>query len=269
MKKALLSSVALVGLFAGPAMAADMAARPIYRAPVPLAVSNWTGFYIGGNVGGSIGIANSTDTLTGAPTAAASVTNNERIALPGAIGGGQVGYNWQAGTWLLGVEGDWQWSNEEATSSRLGQVGPALVAFTATDQERIRDLATVRGRVGFIHGDYLWFATGGGAWSRVESNFSLTATAPAIAFAPPVLAGFRSNKSGWTVGGGVETLLAGNWSAKLEYLYVDLGTVSNVFAIPTAAAGVFGVNAVSERVSEHIIRVGVNYRFGNYPIFAR
>jgi outer membrane immunogenic protein len=264
MKKASLSSVALVGLFSGGAMGADMAARPIYRAPVPSAVADWTGFYIGGNVGGSIGIINPTDTRV---AGFATVTNSDRRALPGAIGGVQVGYNWQAGLWLLGVEGDWQWSNQESTRTSVGQVAAGLATFTDTDQARIRDLATVRGRLGYVHGDYVWFATGGGAWSRIESNFGIAATAPGIAFAAPVLASFSSTKSGWTVGGGVETMLAPNWSAKLEYLYVDLGSVTNVFATP--AAGAFGTFRADERVSDHIIRVGVNYKFGYYPVLAR
>jgi outer membrane immunogenic protein len=258
MKKALLSTVALVGLFASPSMAADIAVvRPIYRAPVA-AVANWTGFYIGGNVGGSIGIVNETDTDTGA----LSETANDRRALPGAIGGLQAGYNWQSGLWLLGLEGDWQWSNEESTrSSQFIGTGPfAGVRFNSSDQDRIRNLATVRGRVGYVYGDYLWFATGGAAWSRVESNLAITGAAFATS------ASLSTTRSGWTVGGGVETLLAPNWSAKLEYLYVDLGSINNVEVTPAAALGAFTAN---EKVSEHVIRVGLNYKFGSYPIFGR
>jgi outer membrane immunogenic protein len=112
MKKVLLSTVALVGLFVNHSMAAEMPARPIYGAPLPPAVANWTGFYIGGNVGGSIGIVESTDSTT------AGGTLTDRRALPGAIGGFQAGYNWQAGLWLVGLEADWQWSSEESTRSR-------------------------------------------------------------------------------------------------------------------------------------------------------
>jgi len=262
MKRALLSTVALVGLFGGQSLAADMAARPIYRAAVPLAVADWTGFYIGGNVGGSIGIIDPTDTRT---AGFATTTNNDRRALPGVIGGLQAGYNWQVGLWLLGVEGDWSWSNQESTRTTVGTAAAGLVTFTDSDQERIRDLATIRGRLGYVHGDYLWFATGGGAWSRVESNFALTATALGLTFDAP--ASFSTTRSGWTVGGGVETMLAPNWSAKLEYLYVDLGSVTNAFATPAPAG--FGTFTANERVTDHIIRVGLNYKFGYYPMIRR
>jgi outer membrane immunogenic protein len=265
MKKLLLSGVAFTSLIAGPAMAADLAPR-VYKRPVAVVVDNWSGFYIGGNVGGSLAIISPTDTRTAPFT---SETTSDRLGLPGAIGGVQVGYNWQAGLWLLGVEGDWQWSNEESTSTRAGQEVILGRTFTASnsDQERIRDLATVRGRLGYVHGDYLWFATGGAAWSRIESNFGLTESAPAVTLA--TTASFNTTRSGWTLGGGVETLLAPNWSAKLEYLYVDLGSVTNVFA--TAAAGGLGSFTANESVSEHIIRVGVNYKFGNYyaPVVAK
>jgi outer membrane immunogenic protein len=132
--------------------------------------------------------------------------------------------------------------------------------LTASDQARIRDLSTVRGRVGYAYGDYLWFATGGAAWSRIESNLAIAT--PTFATA----ASLSTTRSGWTVGGGVETLLAPNWSAKLEYLYVDLGSITNVEATPAAALGVLTAN---ERVSEHVIRVGLNYKFGSYPYLGR
>jgi outer membrane immunogenic protein len=254
MKKVLLSTVALVGLFVNHSMAAEMPARPIYSAPVPPAVANWTGFYIGGNVGGSIGIVGTTDTGTGP----AGNTNTDRRALPGAIGGVQAGYNWQAGLWLVGLEADWQWSGEESTRSMSDTI--AGVRLTGSDQERIRDLTTVRGRLGYVHGDYLWFATAGAAWSRIESN--LTATVGGLATSTSL----SSIRSGWTVGGGVETLLAPNWSAKLEYLYVDLGSITNVEARPLAALGTLTAN---ESFSDHIIRVGLNYKFGYYPTVGR
>jgi outer membrane immunogenic protein len=134
------------------------------------------------------------------------------------------------------------------------------VRLTGSDQERIRDLTTVRGRLGYVHGDYLWFATGGAAWSRIESN--LTATAGALATSTSL----SSIRSGWTVGGGVETLLAPNWSAKLEYLYVDLGTITDFQRSPAAAVGVLTAN---ESYSDHIIRVGLNYKLGYYPTVGR
>jgi len=271
MKKFLLGGATLVAMFVGPAMAADMPVKAKVAPPLICPSCNWTGFYIGGNIGGSIGVIQNTDGLSGFPTGAGFpaagnpyLSSNVKRALPGGIGGGQVGYNWQSGSLVLGVEADWQFSREKSTLNVLGQnIAAALFTSGYSDEEKIKSFATARARLGWAHDSYLWYVTGGGAWAQIGSNYTLTSSIPATTFASPVSAGFSTNKTGWTIGGGVETCLwDGNWSAKLEYLYLDLGSVANTFTTPTTAAGTFAVFNSNNKIQDHIIRVGLNYRFG-------
>jgi len=237
MKTLFLASVAGALLaVGGSAQATDI--LPAYKAPPPAPrivacpTCNWTGFYIGINGGGSIATVDSDATLSTTPIQIAS----DRRALMGGLIGGQAGFNWQFGAWVFGVEGDGQWTNERDT----------LGALSFSEEMRIKDLFTVRGRLGWAHDCWLWYVTGGGAWAQVDSQ-TLTTFASS---------NFSTTKSGWTVGTGVETSWAGTgWSAKLEYLWADLGSINRVFTTPTATF------ESDNQIREHIIRVGINYRF--------
>jgi outer membrane immunogenic protein len=265
------------------AHAADLAPRTYYtKAPAYVDPGyDWTGFYVGGNVGYSWGRSSDSSTLSNAAgTVLFSSANSSN--LDGVIGGGQAGYNWQARGWVWGLEADFQGTGERGSRSFTCGTGVctpppagffALVipgpAVTATLDQKIDWFGTVRGRLGVLATPkVLFYATGGLAYGEVDSNLTIgPGTVPAAATARAFSA--SSTNVGYTVGAGVEGVIGGNWTAKLEYLYVDLGRVSGSFVTTIAASGggtlVSGFNS---RVTDNILRVGVNYKFGG-PVVAR
>jgi outer membrane immunogenic protein len=270
-KKIQASGIAVLLAMASPgAFAADFprapapAVAPIQQPAPVVPVWSWTGFYIGVNGGGSIGTDSNSDVFfpTGPGVNPPAVLSNDRHALLGGLVGGQIGYNWQvAPTWLFGVEGDGQWTNQRDTLTFTGQnIGGPGTSISYADGERIRSIATARARFGWIRDSFLWYVTGGGAWADINSDYTLTSTIPRT-FPSPTIASFSTTKSGWTIGGGVETHLGGNWTGKLEYLFVDLGSVDHTFTSPVTAAGTFALFDATHSVRDHIIRVGLNYKF--------
>ena len=256
MKKILLSGAAAVAFFAtAPAFAADMT----LKAPAPAVIApTWTGLYIGANVGYSAGrtSVSSITTFVGPPPVAVLAGTSD-LSVTGAVGGFQVGYNWQFNpNWLFGLEGDFDWAGQRGTFTFTDP----LVVQTGSVQAKVDWIATIRARFGYITGNSLWYVTGGWADGRRGLNTTYTFGAPAlIAGASSV----QSTKSGWTVGGGVETKLwNSNWSAKLEYLHVDLGTLTTntadvIVATPTV---LFANTVTSAKFRDEIVRVGVNYK---------
>ena len=226
MKRVLLSAVAFTAL-AAPAFAADMPARTYTKAPVytpPQAIYNWTGFYIGGHVGGAFADGNS---LEG---------NNGRF-----LGGVQGGFDYQfAPNWVMGIEAQYSW----LPTNNNGVLFPAGTLVTSnTDQ-----LGSVTGRVGYTWGPALLYAKGGYAWRN--SNLGVS-----VAGAPAAFTATGNNKDGYTVGAGLEYMFAPNWSAKAEYQYYNFGST-------TFTSGPADVAGVRGRDDEHTVKVGVNYRFG-------
>jgi outer membrane immunogenic protein len=212
MKKTLLTAASLIALGIAPAVGADLPARTYTKGPAPVApVSSWTGFYIGA-MGG---YAKENTTGIG--------------ALSGGLAGGTVGYNWQTGMMVYGLEADAAWSNVGATVGN-----PAFVAAT----DKINDLGTARGRIGVAFDQILLYGTGGFAW--VDNK--LTATVLGVS------ASESHFHTGWTAGAGIEAMFAPKWSVKAEYLYRSLSS-QNYFTIPT---GTLNLNSV---------QVGVNYHF--------
>jgi outer membrane immunogenic protein len=250
--------VATASLLATSAFAADLAPRMYTKAPAPIvAVYDWTGFYLGGNIGYSWGRSSDTSTITngaGAVIATSAGTSN----LDGVVGGGQIGYNWQVQSWVWGLEADIQGTGEKGSRGFAFAPGgfnalvlaPVPVALT----QKIDWFGTVRGRAGIlVSPTVLLYATGGLAYGAVNTSEVIG-----------VLPGFSSTTTnvGWTVGAGVEGVISGNWTAKLEYLYVDLGTVSGAFT-----SGGF-TSAYSSHITDNVLRVGVNYKFGG-PVVAK
>ena len=281
-------AVAVALLSASSAFAADLAPR-YTKAPVVAAiVYDWTGFYIGGNVGYSWGRASTDGTLTGTQnvsvfrTAGANLissTDTVLATLPltgranvnGFIGGGQAGYNWQRGTWLFGLEGDLQYSDERGTGEICIVAGCAIGTGLLTANYRLDWFGTARGRVGFLPTErLLLYATGGLAYGH------LSATTPLLPLS------WGSTRAGWTVGVGAEAAIDNHWSVKLEYLYMDLGNVGSSGASATGVVNQLntpqqGFNTVTTttltsafrtRFTDNILRVGLNYRFGG-PVVAR
>jgi outer membrane immunogenic protein len=275
MKKIALATTALFVLSAGAASAADLAARPYTKAPPPVvAVYNWTGFYIGVNGGGAWGrednsfLGNAAFTAPGAfPATSAFITASQQSNNQGRFtGGAQVGYNWQAGNWLLGVEGDINYL-ERKTYGFAGSGFPGInVVSTSSTPEWF---ATLRGRVGILATPtFLLYGTGGVAFTDNGGKQNLVITQGAFT-------GFFNNTNddvrvGWTAGAGAEWGFAPNWSAKLEYLHVGFERqTDNVLFTGNLAAGFPGSAAtISRRTDFDIVRAGINYRFGG-PIVAR
>jgi outer membrane immunogenic protein len=255
MKRLLLASAAAIALSA-PALAADLSARMPVKAPAYVAAYSWTGFYLGVNVGGAFG--NVDESLAGVGPAPGFVglgTVGNGGHLSGVIGGGQIGYNWQTGNLLFGVEADFQGSGERGDNAASGTCGPAC---TVSVSERMRWFGTARGRVGYAADRWLFYVTGGGAWQNLASDVSFVT--PAGAF------GVESNSAtrfGWTLGGGVETALWANWTGGVEYLYIDTGNFSNSASL-TGALGGFPAGSTftdTVRLKNNIVRAKLNYRF--------
>jgi outer membrane immunogenic protein len=243
MKKFLLGTVALVALGATvPALAADLAARPAYtKAPAYMApIYNWTGFYIGGHVGGGF---NGDNGFIGATSSSNSGS---------FLGGVQVGADSQfAPNWVVGLEGQYSWLSSNNNSVVFGGAG---AGYVYTNNQNA--LGSFTGRVGYTWGPGLLYVKGGYAYSDYSQSLALTG----------VPAAFTTNSShhdGYTVGGGVEYMFAPSWSAKVEYQYYNFGKTS--FVTPVVLSG-FG----STRDDEHTVKAGVNYHFNwGGPVVAR
>lgn len=223
MKRILLASAALLALTAAqPTLAAD---APVYKGPPPAAAMyNWSGFYVGISGGGIWGKTQWSDGAITVPG------NNSDWLL-----GGTLGYSWQSGPWVFGIEGDYSWTGLRILIAPCG--GPCT-----TD---LNTLGTVRGRIGWATGStgaLLLFLTGGLAFGEVENNLG-------------AVVNNKTTVSGWTVGGGAEMALVGNLTAKIEYLYVDLG---GTVACPASACGTQNNN---DFVRASVVRGGLNWRF--------
>ena len=284
MTRQLLAGTAITVLLAGSALAADL---PVKAPPLPGCPGcNWNGFYVGVNLGGSIGHDRSQDSISLNPTGNFGGALAPGVANPisstvysqspqGWLGGGQAGFNWQTGHIVLGAEGDWDWARQRDNLQINNYIASgsfvAPAAYGYSDEEKINWLATVRGRVGWASGYTLAYVTGGVAFGGVESNYTFQSLGNLVFATAPAAASFSTTKTGWVIGSGVETSLgwmgANHWSAKLEYLYVDLGTVSNSFAVPVAQTtlppgGSTYTIASNTHIRDNIVRVGFNYRFG-------
>jgi outer membrane immunogenic protein len=214
------------------------------------------GYYCDLSVQGSLGNANA---VTRAGTGSASST--------GFTGGIEFGQNWQLGSFVYGIEGDFGAfrirTSRSVTATFPGNslVGPVIGnSFTVTDQTGTDWLLTARGRVGWTVSNWLLFATGGLAMSRVSVTNSYSDNA---SIGQDVAAVYSKIKLGWTVGGGVEVAVTKNWSLKGEYLYVDLGSVDTQSVIGVVAGGGPYANAigVSTSLTAHVARLAANYKF--------
>jgi outer membrane immunogenic protein len=267
---ALLAGAAFGALSHGPASAADL--KPYYKAPPPVVVSafSWTGFYVGANVG--YGWGDGTDQALSfsdpagivglAPFAAVGGFQYPSLKPRGIIGGGQVGYNWQTGPWVLGAVADFQGADMKASASAIAVVLGTGTVQNISAQENW--LATFRGRVGFAVNNWLLYGTGGLAVGEVNSTLGFTIPTVGIGGTFAMAGSQTSTKVGWTAGAGAEYALTRNWSLGVEYLHFDLGrdTVTATPVTNTTGVGVGPVSiSVSQRFSGDIARGVVNYRF--------
>jgi outer membrane immunogenic protein len=252
----------IVGI--GAASAADLPARTYTKAPAMVVdpAYNWTGFYIGLNAGGAWGrsaIDADSGPGFGFEVPFVNAAGTRTLKPSGFVGGGQAGYNWQTGNFVFGIEGDVQYQSLRASSS----VTPVVPGIGGIMDQSVRSdfLATLRPRVGVTTGPALFYVTGGLAVGTVR-NFDALTGVPAVQEA----ALDTITHAGWTAGGGVEWGFAPNWSAKFEYLYVDLGRTSHT--TPDFPGALLTGIIFNARYTEQLARVGINYRFGG-PVVAR
>jgi outer membrane immunogenic protein len=256
-----------VGALSCSANAADMAvkARPMVA---PVEVYNWTGFYIGGHVGGGIG---DDDTVTmqrftgGGGTVAHPLQSGTFSDNNFAFGGVQAGYNFQFGSWVAGIEADISAGSKRDATIFLTE-GP--VGYTAYDRIGPEWFGTVRGRVGYLFNPQtLGYVTGGFAYGQTRTlNQMVTGPGPIGTFA--FNSGPTSNHSGWTVGAGVEYMLDPKWSIKGEYEYIDLGNEIGGTNTIIFNGGNRATFTSSGNFRVHTGQVGVNYHFGG-PVVAK
>jgi opacity protein-like surface antigen/outer membrane receptor protein involved in Fe transport len=244
-------------------------------------VWTWTGLYMGVNVGYSASKFHSdalfSDSSLGTPLFATSSSTRHY----GALGGGQAGYNWQAGIWLAGVEADIAFAHQRITTAPAcpGAIcNPAIVDFDAPEmvvhEHNLDWFGTLRGRLGAtITPDMLVYATGGLAYGVIEhlgqingfaNGFDAQGNPTVVSAASDFVD--RAMKVGWTVGGGFEAHLGGPWTAKIEYLHLDFGGEATTETNPqnsTPTAVTF-----NSRIREDIVRLGLNYKFDPYEAYA-
>lgn len=229
------------------------AARPM---PPPVVVYNWSGCYIGGNLGGGW-----------AKTSQVRVGINPNVPLPaqdfGAgegsafIGGGQVGCDYQfAGNWVVGVQGMFDFGNINSS-----HIIPPFPTFSSADHTK--DIFTATARIGYLFApQFLAYVKGGGAWTRTDS----IVTIPAINFLSETALG--NDRSGWTVGGGLEWMFAPGWSVFGEYNYMDFRTKTFSYVPGPTAVGTGDI--IQNRLTTQTALVGVNYKFNfGGPVVAK
>ncbi len=229
----ILTAVTLALAAATPALAADLPPpmAPAPRAPstyVPMAepVFSWTGIYFG--INGGYGFGQSNWTAPGTPS-----TGN--FDASGFLVGGTLGANYQMGAFVLGVEGDVDWSNIDGT---------VTCGFGYTCETQSDWLGTARARAGYAWNRILFYGTGGAAFGNIQAGCcGLSYTS--------------ATQIGWTAGAGIEAAFAPNWTAKIEYLYVDLGNMS----CGTLSCGTVNGASTSVSLTENLVRAGVNYKF--------
>jgi len=271
MKKAL----GLIGaslLFAGPAFAADLAVKaPVYKAPPP--VYNWTGFYVGGNVGGVLGHASGTSNFLDPSTTIYSTSNPQSNSFSngGALAGVQGGYNWQINQWgVVGVEGDWDWGTSKYSFCRQTDTLSVACVDNISNAfgfesigSKLDWLATARARAGVLATPWLLlYGTGGAAWGSVDTTLSQNCLADGCgsSITQLALSSTTTNiRTGWVGGAGAEAMLSGHWLLRGEWLHVDLGTFSNALS----STGNTGVQTTTWLRSEKFdeFRAALSYKF--------
>jgi outer membrane immunogenic protein len=234
--------IAAAGLVASQsAFAADLPARPIYKAPAAVVAQTWTGFYVGINGGW----ARSSNCWRFDP---ATTGEDEGCHHPsGAVAGGQIGYNWQFGSTVLGVEaaGDW-------ASLKGSNISPSFP--TDTDQTKVDAIGMFTGRLGWVvWNSTLLYLKGGAA---VTHNKYL-----AFVTTPTAFATTSDTRWGWVAGAGVEYAFAPNWSVAAEYDYLDMGSKTDAFG--NFNGGFTCTVTCQEKISQkiHMVTARLNYRF--------
>jgi outer membrane immunogenic protein len=263
MNKLFLAATALVGFAAiSAASAADLALK---APPPPLVVDEWTGWYIGLNLGGSWG--RSRTSYNDPDPAFVPFTTSQNM--DGVLGGAQIGYNMQFNrTWLAGLEADFQGTGQRGSGNFppiteiFGPVGIATTTVTTTGSltQKMPWFGTVRGRLGLEPSEHwLLYVTGGLAYAQIKSTAATNfiAVGPGGTATGALSSSVNNDRAGWTAGVGAEWMFAKQWSAKVEYLYMDYGHINDAFT----GVGTLAVLGISSHITDNVLRAGVNLHF--------
>jgi outer membrane immunogenic protein len=262
--------------FGSVVQATDM---PVKALPPVAPGVNWTGFYVGGHVGYGWGNKDfSLPDIAGQKFGDCQGSHQECFdfrklgspalshKLAGLLGGVQAGFNLQSGAFVYGVEGQLSWTNmKEDSLSKLGQFRYVNCWYDVTKEidlkahTEVNWVATLAGRVGYAIDRVLIYAKGGVAFADQDYNWIVTKGSKDLATAK-----FSDTRTGWMVGGGAEWALWHNWSAKLEYNYMDFGTETINAAASVCLSGTCSKKDVRVDIDEHmhVVKLGINYRFG-------
>lgn len=257
-RRLIVTNILAAVLSVGAVQAADLPARMPVKAPVVAApIFTWTGFYVGAHAGygwGSNGWGDPIDTLNG-PLFAGDGPYSPKYDIDGGLAGGQIGVNWQVNQFVFGLEADGAWANIKGEGSVNSPVfGNNCLASGDPCTTKIDALGTITGRLGVASDRALFYAKGGAAWASVKHT-SGSHLDPAFSYSAEV----DETRWGWTVGAGVEYAFAPNWSAKVEYSYIDLGDDDATFNY--APAGLINPYSASSDITLHTVKAGINYRF--------
>jgi outer membrane immunogenic protein len=264
MLRRLVTTIAAFGFglgFLTVASAADLPVPPAYAPPVytkapPVAAFSWTGFYAGIHLGGGRSDTDWFDDGSAASLGSGVLgVHDASYHATGFLAGGQVGYNYQIGWTVLGVEADASWANLRGS---MLNCFPEFVSILAQSCSTHTDaLGTVTGRLGAAFDRALLYAKGGLAWAHENYANPCAAAVANVACVTP-LATSTDSRVGWTMGAGVEYAFDRNWSIRAEYDFMDFGTRDESFLGIPPASPVLTEN-VRDRIQ--VVKVGVNYRF--------
>jgi outer membrane immunogenic protein len=246
---AFLGATALSVASAHVATAADMPTKaPVYA---PVAMYNWTGFYVGGQAGGGWYSSQTTIVAGGTNFPAGFVDN--KINGDGFLGGGYAGFNYQINQFVIGIDGDYSWADLTGSGSDISPIngGPT------NKNDKVKWIATMTGRVGYAVNNWLFFGKGGWAWAGFDGNSSSFS----VAGANTSNSTNSETRDGWTLGTGVEWGFLPHWSAKLEYDYVKFNTSNFNITSTSVATGVATSLARSATSDLSEVKLGVAYRF--------
>jgi len=247
MKKVLLVTASLIALGAtAPAIAADLAARPYTKAPPMIAaVYDWSGFYIGANGGWGTSRNCWTDVTVGGGAEGCHDASGGTV-------GGQVGYRWQAGNWVFGLEAQGNWADFKGSNV-------SLLNAPLVNRSRIDAFGLFTGQVGYAANNVLFYVKGGAAVTdnRYEGVFAGT-----------VIDRAEQTRWGATVGAGVEYAFAPNWSFGVEYNHLFMGTENYNFRGVGPLAGIGNTRNDDVKQDADLITARVNYRFGG-PVIGK
>ena len=232
--------------------------------PPPVPAWTWTGFYVGGNVG--YGWGNSNTTVNFFDPTGLLFSSQGSFGVNGALGGGQIGYDWQSGNWVFGAVADFQGANQSGSGVFICPASACAAGpFADSLSQQLRWFGTVRGNIGITTNmsEYLWYVTGGLAYGEIKTVENISGLGQAASL------NFTDVNTGFAVGAGVRGHIVGNWSWMVEYLYMDLGRINDTGATGIVSSGTGFCDThvclltpgSSSTFTDNILRFGINLKW--------